>query len=299
MVNNLDYNLLQTFVLLYKHRNLKAVGRALKVTESAVSKHLAKLREQLGDPLFVRNSHGLDPTAYTEQVIPSLIEGLNTIQNALAVETIDIENYTGDINLAILPILHLHIGAELLVDIKSLFPKATVSLLTYDSNTYQDIINGQIELGVNYFNPTLSKLVYQAHIKKLKHGVVLPSSLVDVSGDEILNLPFVGVKARGRDDIRILLDEVIAKVDHPLNTYCYVDNLNCMLDLIEKVQGFSIVQAYKWKDERFVLRVLPEKYQRMDNFSLVSVMKSSNQRNPLHTLLLDIIKKRIEPFVVS
>ena len=53
----LDLILLKVLVLIHKHRHLKPVAKELGKTESAVSKHLAKLREQLDDPLFVRGVH--------------------------------------------------------------------------------------------------------------------------------------------------------------------------------------------------------------------------------------------------
>ncbi|MFV0448515.1 MAG: LysR family transcriptional regulator [Vibrio sp.] len=299
MANNLDYNLLQTFVLLYKHRNLKLVGRSLGVTESAVSKHLSKLREQLDDPLFVRDSQGFEPTAFTEDVIPNLIDGINTIQSALAKNTIDCANYDGDISIAIIPVMHMQLGADLLMELKATFPQATISLLTYDNHTTQDIDNGTIDIGVNYFNPILSKSIYQRRIKTLKHGMILPARLANLTDEEVLDLPFIGMAARGRNDVRVLLHEITTSAGHDLNIYAFVDNLVCMLNSIEKIDGFSISQFFDVTNERFCFRDLPEIYQKVDNYSLVSVMKSSNKSNPLHMLLSDIIKKKIELCSVS
>lgn len=298
MPNNLDYNLLQTFVLLYKHRNLKLVGRALGVTESAVSKHLSKLREQLNDPLFVRDSQGLEPTAFTEEVVPNIIDGINTIQSALAKNTIDCANYEGDINIAIIPVMHIQFGAQLLMELKATFPLASISLLTYDNHTTQDIANGNVDLGVNYFNPTLNKSMYQGRLKTLRHGIILPSRMADLSDEEVLDLPFVGMAARGRHDIKILLQEITSLAGHDLNVYAYVDNLICMLDTIDEIGGFSMSQLFDVTDDRFCFRVLPEIYQKIDNYSLVAVMKASNKSNPLHILLSDIIKKKVEQFSV-
>ncbi len=298
MANNLDYNLLQTFVLLYKHRNLKAVGRALGVTESAVSKHLSKLREQLDDQLFVRDAQGFEPTSFSEQVIPTLIDGLNTIQTALAKDTIDCEHYTDDITVAILPIMHLQLGSEFLLKLKETFPRATISLVTYDSNTSYDIVNGSVDLAVNYFNPTVSKSIYQSHIKKAKHAVVLPARLAEISDDEVLHLPFIGIKARGRNDIKSLHEEVQARVGHTLNLYAHVDNLTTMLNTVDKLDSFTIIQAFNLEDDRFVLRQLPEKFQAADNLSLVGCVKASNKSNPLHMLLLDIIKNKLDKYAV-
>ncbi len=298
MANSLDYNLLQTFVLLYKHRNLKTVGRALGVTESAVSKHLAKLREQLDDQLFVRDAQGFEPTSFTEQVIPTLTDGLNTIQTALAKDTIDCEHYTDDITVAILPIMHLQFGAELLLKLKEIFPKSTISVVSYDSNTSHDIVNGSIDLGVNYFNPTLTQSIYQAHIKKAKHAVILPSRLEHIEDEEILKLPFIGVKARGRLDIKSLHEEVQSRVGETLSVYAHVDNLNTMLNVVDSIDSFAIIQAFNLQDERFVLRELPTSFQRADNLSLVGCVKASNQSNPLHLMLLDIIKQKLDKYAV-
>ncbi len=298
MANNLDYNLLQTFVLLYKHRNLKAVGRALGVTESAVSKHLSKLREQLDDQLFVRDAQGFEPTSFTEQVIPTLIDGLNTIQTALAKDTIDCEHYTDDITVAILPIMHLQLGSEFLLKLKETFPRSTITLCTYDSNTSQDIINGSVDLAVNYFNPTVSKSIYQSHIKKAKHAIVVSKRLSEVTEQELLNLPMIGLKARGRNDIKSLHEEVQARVGYALNLYAHVDNLTTMLNTVDAVDSFSIIQAFNIEDDRFVLRPLPADFQRADNISLVGCLKASNKSNPLHMLLLDIIKQKLDKYAV-
>ncbi len=298
MANSLDYNLLKTFVLLYKHRNLKLVGRALGVTESAVSKHLSKLREQLDDPLFVRDAQGFEPTSFTEQVIPTLTDGLNTIQTALAKDSIDCENYTDDITVAILPITHLQLGAELLIKLKQVFPRSNISLVTYDSSTAIDIVNGSVDLGVNYFNPTLTKSIYQAHIRRVKHAIVLPSKYGELSDEEILKLPFVGAKARGRNDIKSLHEEVQKRAGYTLNLYAHVDNLNTMLNVVDKTGCFAIMQGFNLQDDRFVMRELPSSFQRADNLSLVGCIKASNKSNPLHLLLLDIIKKKLDKHLV-
>jgi hypothetical protein len=71
-----------------------------------------------------------------------------------------------------------------------------------------------------------------------------------------------------------------------------------MLDTIDEIGGFSMNQLFEVTDDRFCFRVLPEIYKKIDNYSLVTVMKASNKSNPLHMLLSDIVKKKIEQFSV-
>lgn len=54
--------LLETFQALLDHGGVSPAAKALQVTQSAVSKHLAKLRAIYGDELFVRTPGGLRPT---------------------------------------------------------------------------------------------------------------------------------------------------------------------------------------------------------------------------------------------
>ncbi len=57
----IDLNLLVCFKVLMEELNVTRAAHRLCLSQSAVSKSLAKLRTQFDDPLFTRNSHGLTP----------------------------------------------------------------------------------------------------------------------------------------------------------------------------------------------------------------------------------------------
>lgn len=56
-------NLLRTFLEIYEAKSVTRAAQELSLTQPTVSYTLARLREQLGDPLFVRGTGGLEPTA--------------------------------------------------------------------------------------------------------------------------------------------------------------------------------------------------------------------------------------------
>ena len=58
----LEANLLQLFDLLYSTRSVTRAAEQLGLAQPTVSIWLGKLREQLGDPLFVRTPSGMQPT---------------------------------------------------------------------------------------------------------------------------------------------------------------------------------------------------------------------------------------------
>jgi DNA-binding transcriptional LysR family regulator len=56
---------------------LRHVGRAarrLDLSQSATSHALARLREMLGDPLFVRHPRGVEPTARAHELALAFVE---------------------------------------------------------------------------------------------------------------------------------------------------------------------------------------------------------------------------------
>jgi DNA-binding transcriptional LysR family regulator len=85
----IDLNLLVTFEAIYRSRNLTAAGRALGLSQPAMSHSLRRLRSTFSDPLFVRLPVGLQPTPLANEVAPALIEGLAVIRGSLERKTFD------------------------------------------------------------------------------------------------------------------------------------------------------------------------------------------------------------------
>jgi DNA-binding transcriptional LysR family regulator len=68
-MNSIDIRLLSVFDEIYKTRSVTAAALALGLGQPAVSIALSKLRQQLGDPLFVRTSTGMEPTPFGDGLV--------------------------------------------------------------------------------------------------------------------------------------------------------------------------------------------------------------------------------------
>src|ERR1700722_20375996 len=79
----LDLNLIRLFVAVYETRSTTLAAARLFVTQPSVSYGLAKLREQLGDPLFQRGPDGMVATAYAVDAYENFREGLARIQDGI------------------------------------------------------------------------------------------------------------------------------------------------------------------------------------------------------------------------
>ncbi|MCU1719359.1 LysR family transcriptional regulator [Pseudomonas sp. 5P_3.1_Bac2] len=82
-LNRIDLNLFRVFEVIYRERSLTRAACLLHLSQSAVSHALARLREQLGDPLFVREGRGVVPTALAEQLAPGIQASLNGLRRSL------------------------------------------------------------------------------------------------------------------------------------------------------------------------------------------------------------------------
>ncbi|TOB30843.1 LysR family transcriptional regulator, partial [Vibrio parahaemolyticus] len=96
----LDFNLLKTLIVLAEKQNLKKAGIVLGLTESAVSKQITRLREQLNDDLFVRMSGKLVPTDYTVSILPKVKMAFSDLEEAITTETFAPSEYSEPIRIA-------------------------------------------------------------------------------------------------------------------------------------------------------------------------------------------------------
>ena len=86
-IGRTDLNLLKVFEAVYEERSLLLAGKRLNLTQSAVSHALRRLRELVGDELFMRTGKGMVPTGRATAMAPTLRESLRRIEDALGVES--------------------------------------------------------------------------------------------------------------------------------------------------------------------------------------------------------------------
>lgn len=80
---NIDLNLLKLFASLYQTGSVTATAIELNLCQSACSHALQRLRERLGDELFVRAGNRMLPTEYSIRLAEHLLPGLTLISKGL------------------------------------------------------------------------------------------------------------------------------------------------------------------------------------------------------------------------
>ena len=85
----LDLNLLKVFEALMTEGSVTRAASALTMTQPAVSNALARLRDALGDPLFVRSGTGIRPTQRAVVLWEPIGEALENVRSALDGQVFD------------------------------------------------------------------------------------------------------------------------------------------------------------------------------------------------------------------
>lgn len=80
----LDLNLLRVFLAVMRSGSISKGAEELGMSQPSASVHIARLRDALGDPLFVRESHGVSPTPFSESLYPYIRDALDMLGRGLA-----------------------------------------------------------------------------------------------------------------------------------------------------------------------------------------------------------------------
>lgn len=82
-LSQVDLNLFVVFDTIYTEQNLTRAAEILHITQPAVSNALGRLRETVGDPLFVRTAKGMRPTPLAHTLIEPVRGALRQLDTCL------------------------------------------------------------------------------------------------------------------------------------------------------------------------------------------------------------------------
>jgi DNA-binding transcriptional LysR family regulator len=80
---HLDLNLLELFECVWRTRNLTLTGERLGLSQPAVSRGLARLRDTYGDELFVRHRRGVEPTGFAQTLAEPISTALSIVRRTI------------------------------------------------------------------------------------------------------------------------------------------------------------------------------------------------------------------------
>jgi DNA-binding transcriptional LysR family regulator len=145
----MDNNTLSAFIAVAEHGSFSSAGEKLFITQSAISKRIALLEQQLGQRLFDRIGRQVTLTSAGQALMPCAEKILMTIQDARTViHNLDTQ-VSGTLSLASSHHISIHRLPTTLRNFNRSYPQVQLNLSFGESEAaYQGVVKGHLELAL-------------------------------------------------------------------------------------------------------------------------------------------------------
>lgn len=216
-IHNWDLNLLKIFEALSTHRNVSRASVALGLTQPAVSNALTRLREMMGDPLFVRASKGMTLTPLASRIELQVQEILQmTRRLAAAVSQEDIlQSFAGRVRISTTDYVEYIAYEKLLEKAEKEIPRLTiVTRPTTGHLPKAEMESGEIDLAIAGFFGELPEGFFRQKLCDDESVVLVKKNSRHIKGkltsEKIASSRNMMISPHG--DLRGKVDEQLKKV---------------------------------------------------------------------------------------
>ena len=159
----LDLNLFRVFDVVLQERSLTRAAEVLFLSQSAVSHALARLREQLGEPLFVREGRGVAPTPLAERLAPEIREALALLQQAVhRTRQFEPARDVGEVALAMSDELEPPLLPGLLARLRAQAPGVRITSVRLErAKLERELASGRLDLAIDVAQPTSASINHE------------------------------------------------------------------------------------------------------------------------------------------
>jgi len=168
-----DLNLLVVFECIYTLGSVTKTAEVLHLTQPTVSHALNRLRQRIGDPLFVRDGQKLAPTSAAHKLIEPVRQAMQLLELSLTeMESFNPSTETGHFMLGMRPLMESAHLLPLMTQIYQQAPGVTLSSVQFErSNLEAELNSGQLNAAIDVFLP-LGENICCEHIASAQVVVV-------------------------------------------------------------------------------------------------------------------------------
>ncbi|OZS42312.1 LysR family transcriptional regulator [Photobacterium sanguinicancri] len=227
-----DLNQIKLLIDLAHTQNMSRTARRLGKTTSAVSKSLQKVREELGDELFVRQSSGLKLTPYAVGLITKLKRIQKEIDRVFEGECFDPRTFSGKISIASNSALLKLYQPKLFQALKSQAPLADIEIVLWQESSYQSIADSEIHLGLHFENLSCSQSVTQRVVGHHHVSLVVSKQHQASNLQQALSSPLAILKVNGWNSDSVNFTQYLSRQGIDFNIGYQTEDLSSLLDCI-------------------------------------------------------------------
>lgn len=151
-ISKIDLNLLVYLDVLLREKNVTRAADQLSITQPAMSNGLKRLRELFSDPILVRTSEGMMPTARALQLQPIVRDVLSKLEATIQPET-EFDPATSNRTFRIMSSDYAEttLIAKVLGELRQQAPSVTLDIVTPSDVSFHDVELGKVDMAINRF----------------------------------------------------------------------------------------------------------------------------------------------------
>ena len=203
-MDKFDLNLLRVFDAVWCHRHLGLASKELELSQPALSHSLKRLRDRIGDPLFVKVPHGMQPTARAAHVAPVVQSVLASVrEQVLAAPGFDPKNARRSFTIAMTDVGEVALLPKLLGRLMSEAPAVDVRTVSMPPRDLMAALQrGEVDLAIGYFPDIDGSDILQQRLFRVCFVCVVRAGHPEVHSrltpKQFQDLPHAVVKTEGR-----------------------------------------------------------------------------------------------------
>ena len=129
IMKSTELNLIPIFVAIYEEKNLSKAAARMNISQPAVSKALKRLREIYDDPLFHRNTSGVEPTVFSSDIYPAMSAALKNFTSTLsASREFDPKTSTRIFSIAVVSTVSYSLIPKLIKQLRAVAPNISLEI---------------------------------------------------------------------------------------------------------------------------------------------------------------------------
>lgn len=162
LLSKVDLNLLVALHVLLEERSVSNAAKRLSITQPAMSKTLARLRDTFDDPLFARSKRGIQPTPRALSIATELHKILNKVEGLLDAGEFSPMIFRGEITLAISEYVGFTLLPPLTARLQTRAPKLRLKTITRAEGQLDQLASGDLDLAIQIARPHYGQ-EYRSH----------------------------------------------------------------------------------------------------------------------------------------
>jgi len=207
-LSRMDLNLLLTLQVLLESHSVSVAARELNLTQSAISKALARLRLQFNDPLFQRVSRGLVPTPFARRLQQPLHDWLETAAGLFVNEDFEPATWKGEFMLVAHDYLHVTLVPRLLALLHERAPSIKLKVHGHYTHQLKGLERGEVDFVLNLQFSELSP-EFQSEVLYTDAPVILartahPLRKKQWTGEDLLRYPRIALRVPDMEKFMML-----------------------------------------------------------------------------------------------